>query len=59
MAILTCNLYENEDGEGWPCHGKHDTSSKAMTLHKPKLSKDIVSYVESCFYLGASIDSAY
>jgi len=59
IAILTYNMSEHEDGEGWPCHGQHDTSCEARTLHKPKLSRDIVSYVESCFHMGVSIDSVY
>ena len=59
IAILTYNMYEHEDEQGWPCHGKLDTSSEARTLHKPKLMKDIVAYVESCYLLGVSIDSTY
>ena len=57
IAILTYNMYENEDEQGWPCLGKLDNSSEARTLHKPKPTKDIVSYVESCYLLGVSIDS--
>lgn len=56
-AILTYNLYEHEDKQGWPCHGLHDTSGEARSLHKPKLSRDIVSYVESCFFLEVPVDS--
>jgi hypothetical protein len=26
IEILTYNIYEHEDENGWPCHGKHDTS---------------------------------
>ena len=28
-------------------------------MHRPKLSRDIVSYVESCFSLGVPIDTVY
>ena len=59
IAILTYNMYEHEHEQSWPCHGKMDTSSEAMTLHKPKLTKDIVAYVESYYLLGVSIDSTY
>ena len=59
IAILTYNMYEHEDGEGWPCHGQHDTSHDARTLHRPKLSKDIIAYVESCFSQGVPIDTVY
>ena len=48
-----------KDEQGWPCHGKLDTSGEASTLHKPKLTKDIIAYVESCYVLGVSIDSTY
>ena len=34
-------------------------SWKERTLHKPKITKDIVAYVESCYLLGVSIDSTY
>ena len=59
IALLTYNMYEHEDEQGWPCHGKLDTSGEARTLHKPKPTKDIISYVESCYLLGVSIDSTY
>ena len=66
IEILTYNMYEHEDGEGWhedgegwPCHGQHDTSGDARTLHRPRLSRDIVAYVESCFSLGVPIDIVY
>ena len=59
IAILTYNMYEHEDEQGWPCHGQLDTSGNARTLHKPKLSRDIVSYVESCYFLGVPPDSVY
>ena len=59
IAILTYNMYEHEDGEGWPCHGQHDTSGDARALHRPRISRDIVAYVESCFSLGVPIDTVY
>ena len=59
IAILTYNMYEHEDGEGWPCHGQHDTSGDARTLHRPRISRDIVSYVEICFSMGVPIDTVY
>ena len=52
-------MYEHEDEQGWPCHGKLHTSGEARTLHNPKLTKDIVAYVESCYLLEVSIDSSY
>jgi hypothetical protein len=51
VAILTYNVYDHEDGNGWPCHGQHDTSGEARSMHKPRLSRDMVSYVESCYFL--------
>ena len=59
VAILTYNMYEHEDERGWPCHGQHDNSGDPRTLHRPKISRDIVSYVESCFSLGVPIDTVY
>ena len=59
ITILTYNMYEHEDEQGWPCHGQHDTSGNARTLHKPNLSRDIVSYVESCYFLGVQPDYVY
>ena len=35
IAILTYNVYDHEDGEGWPCHGQHDTLGEARSMHKP------------------------
>lgn len=58
-AILTFNIYEHKDGEGWVCHGRCDTSGETRALHRPKLSRDIVAYVESCFFLGVPIDVVY
>eukprot|EP00253_Pinus_taeda_P028427 PITA_28427 len=58
-AILTFNIYEHEDGEGWACHGQGDTSGETRALLRPKLSRDIVGYVESCFFLGVPIDVVY
>ena len=59
IAILTYNMYEHEDEQGWPCHGQLDTPGNARTLHKAKLSRDIVSYVESCYFLGVPPDLVY
>ena len=59
ITILTYNMYEHEEEHGWPCHGQLDTSGNARTLHKLKLSRDIVSYVESCYFLGVPPDSVY
>ena len=58
-AILTFNMYEHEDREGWTCHGQCDISGETRALHRPKLSRDIVAYVESCFFLGVPIDVVY
>jgi len=57
--ILTFNMYEHEDGEGWACHGQRDTSSETKILHRQKLSRDIVAYVKSCFFLGVFVDIVY
>ena len=35
VAILTYNVYDHEDGEGWPCHGQHDTLGEVRSMHKP------------------------
>jgi len=51
------NMYDNEDGEGWSCHGQHDTLGDSRSMHMATLSRDIVSYVESCFFLEVPIDS--
>ena len=56
IAILTDNSYEHEDEDGWLCHGQHDTSSQRNSFHTPRLSRDIISYVESCFFMGVPID---
>jgi hypothetical protein len=57
IEILTYNMYEHEDENGWPCHGEHDTSGESRSKHKPRLSRDMVSYVESCFFLEVPIDT--
>lgn len=59
VAILTYNMYEHEDTRGWPCHGRHDASGEHRSMHKPRLSRDTVSYVESCFSWDVSADSVY
>ena len=56
IAILTYNSYEHEDEDGWLCHGRYDTSSQRRSFHTPKLLRDIISYVESCFFMGVPID---
>ena len=50
-------MYEHEDEDGWPCHGKHDVAHETRSLYTPKLSRDIISYVESCFFMGVPIDT--
>ena len=50
-------MYEHVDSQGWPCHGQQDTSGPARVLHHPKLSRDMVSYVECCFFLDVPVDS--
>ena len=57
IAILTYNMYEHEDGQGWTCHGRLDTSGEARSMHQPRISRDIVSHVESCFYLDVPVES--
>ena len=57
IVIITYNMYEHVDRKGWPCHGQQDTSSHARVLHQPQLSRDIVSYLESCFFLDGPVDS--
>jgi hypothetical protein len=59
IAILTYNTYEHEDEEGWPCHGRHDKSGEARSLRKPRLSREIVSFVENCFFMEVPIDVVY
>ena len=59
IAILTYNMYEHEDEGGWPYHGQHDNSGDVRFMHRPKLSRDIVAYVESCFSLGVPVDTVY
>jgi len=43
ITIITCNMYEHEDNEVWPCHVQHDTSGHARSWHQPKLSRGVVS----------------
>lgn len=57
ITIIKYNMYKHVDTQGWPCHGKHDNSGHPRSLHQPKLSSDMVSYVESCFFLEVSVDS--
>jgi hypothetical protein len=59
ITILTYNTYDHEYEEGWPCHGRHDKSQEARSLRKPRLSREIVSFVESCFFMEVSIDVVY
>ena len=37
ITIKTYNMYDHEDGEGWPCYGKNDISGDVRSLHKPRL----------------------
>ena len=57
VAILTYNNHEHKDTQGLPCHGRHDTSGEPRSMHKTRLSRDIISYVESCFYFDVPVDS--
>jgi len=57
ISIITYNMYEQVDSQGWPCHGQHDTSGHARSLHQSKLSRDMISYVESHFFLEVPVDS--
>jgi hypothetical protein len=49
IEILTYTTYDHEDEEGWPCHGRCDKSGEARSLRKPRLSREIVSFVEFFF----------
>ena len=51
VAIITYNMYDHEDGQGWPCHGKRDTLGDDGPKTKPILSRDMMSYWESLFFL--------
>ena len=57
IAVITYNQYDHEDGHGWPCHGKDNTLSDDVTQIKPRLSKDMISYLESCYFLQLPIES--
>ena len=57
IEILTYNNYEHNNTQGRPCHGIHDSLGDPRSMHKPRLSRDIVSFVESCFYFDVPIDS--
>jgi hypothetical protein len=59
IEILTYNMYEHEDENGWPCHGEHDTLGEYRSKHKPGLSRDMVSYMESFFVLEVPIDTVF
>ena len=50
-------MYEHEDENGWPYHGQHDTLGEYRSKHKPGLSRDMVSYMESFFVLEVPIDT--
>ena len=41
--------------QGLPCHGRHDTSGEPRSMHKTWMSRDIVSYVESCLYFDVPV----
>ena len=56
VEIISYNMYEHVDSQGSPCHGQHDTSGLVRVLHQPNLSRDMVSYVESCFSLDVPVD---
>ena len=59
IETFTYNMYEPEDERGWTYRGQHDNSSDARTMHRTKLSRDIIVYVESCFSLRVSMDTVY
>ena len=52
-------MYEHEDENGWPCHGEHETSSESRSKNKPRLSRDMVSYMESFLVLEVPIDTVF
>ena len=57
ITIITYNMYKHKYNQGWPCHGQDNTLGDARSMHQPKLSRGMVSNVESCFFLEVSIDS--
>ena len=57
IAVITYNQYDHEDGQGWPCHGKHSNLSDDVTERKARLLKDMISYLESCYFIELPIDS--
>jgi hypothetical protein len=59
IEILTYNTYEHEDEEGWPCHGRLDKFGGARSLCKSRLSREIVYFVENCFFMDVSTDVVY
>ena len=53
---MAYNAYDHENEHGWTCQGQHDKYDDAKALYCPKLSRNIVNYVERCFYMGVPID---
>ena len=41
------------------CHGRHGKSSHPRYLHKLELSRDIIFYVESCFFMDVPVHVVY
>ena len=56
VAIWTYKSYEHEDVRGWPCHKNNDTWGEPISMHKKRILRDIVSFVESCFYIYVPLD---
>jgi hypothetical protein len=50
IEIPTYNMDEHKDENGWPCHGKHDTSGESRSMYKPSLSRDMVLYMENYIF---------
>ena len=41
-AIITYNMYEHEDKDGWPCHGQSDRSNEPRVMYVPHFSREMV-----------------
>ena len=55
VAIITYNMYEHEDKDGWPCHRQFDRSSEPRMMYAPRLSREMVLSVEAMYEMGSSI----
>jgi len=56
VAIITYNMYEHEDKDGWPCHGQSDKSNEPRVRYAPRLSREMVLSVEAMYEMGLSVD---